>query len=172
MYSRELGGSCSRVRINSRPGPPSIVSRAGIKTEGGCLRPDWENRTLTPNRHGRWARPAPPSQPAAHQPSTVTPCDRWIGQRGTSPPKTSGWERHEVDLRGRHGQRATVTSYPGERRYSSGRWGCRNEFRVALQSSRAKILFRPGKDARDVASRLRSDDDFHFLTRRSSQPSS
>jgi hypothetical protein len=49
---------------------------------------------------------------------------------------------------------------------------CRNKLCVSLQRLRAKIFFRPGKDARDVASRLRSDDDFHFLTRRSSQRSS
>src|SRR2546425_13103323 len=46
---------------------------------------------------------------------------------------------------------------------------CRNEFCVTLQGSRAKILFRPGKDIRDVTSRLRGDDDFHFLTRGSGQ---
>src|SRR5712692_9079538 len=39
----------------------------------------------------------------------------------------------------------------------------RNEFCVTLQGLWAKTLFRPGKDARNVASRLRSDDDFHFL---------
>ena len=48
----------------------------------------------------------------------------------------------------------------------------RYEFRVTLQRERAEILFSPGKDARDVASRLRSDDDFHSVTRRSSQRSS
>jgi hypothetical protein len=35
-----------------------------------------------------------------------------------------------------------------------------------------KMLFRPGKDARDVASCPRSDNDFHFLNCRSSQLSS
>jgi hypothetical protein len=49
---------------------------------------------------------------------------------------------------------------------------CRNKLCVSLQRLRAKIFFRPGKDARDVASRLRSDDDFHFLKRRSSRRSS
>ena len=46
---------------------------------------------------------------------------------------------------------------------------CRDECCVTLQDLRAKILFRPGKDARDVTSRHRSDDDFHFLTRRTAQ---
>src|SRR5262245_53074925 len=46
---------------------------------------------------------------------------------------------------------------------------CRNEFCVTLQGLRAKVLFRPGKDARNVTSRPWSDDDFHFLTRRPAQ---
>jgi hypothetical protein len=37
---------------------------------------------------------------------------------------------------------------------------------------RAEILFRPGEDARNVGSCLRSDNDFHILNRRSSRPSS
>ena len=45
----------------------------------------------------------------------------------------------------------------------------RNEFCVTLQGLRAKILFRPDKDARDVTSRLRGDDDVHSLTRGSGQ---
>ena len=49
---------------------------------------------------------------------------------------------------------------------------CRNELSVTLQGLWAKILFRPGKDARDVAARPRSDNDFHFLNRRSLQLSS
>ena len=49
---------------------------------------------------------------------------------------------------------------------------CRNEFSVTLQDLWAKILFRPGKNGRDVASRPGSDDDIHFFSRRSSQLSS
>jgi hypothetical protein len=48
-------------------------------------------------------------------------------------------------------------------------WICRDfldrrldEFSVALEGLRAEVFFCPGKDARDVTSCLRSDNDFHF----------
>jgi hypothetical protein len=40
---------------------------------------------------------------------------------------------------------------------------CRNELSVTPQRLWAKILLRPGKDARNIAARPRSDNDFHFL---------
>jgi hypothetical protein len=44
-----------------------------------------------------------------------------------------------------------------------------NQLGVPLQGSRAKILLRSSKDARNVSPRLRSDNEFHLPTRRSSQ---
>jgi hypothetical protein len=46
----------------------------------------------------------------------------------------------------------------------------RNELRVTLHGSGAKVLVRPGQDARDIAACLRSNDDFHAVTCRSAQP--
>src|SRR5260370_22710658 len=47
--------------------------------------------------------------------------------------------------------------------------GRSNELSVAPQGLWAKIILRPGKNARDVALRLRSNNDFHGLIRRSWQ---